>query len=133
MASAAPLERSFVTLVADDPETLDEVQAYLRCAGIQAQASRGSSLGDDVPARATAVIWFADAIADATVVRAVSDLRRRRPGLRILVLTSLPSRLTQVLGQAMGSMAPLVLSRSALGSEILGALRCRISMAPLEA
>ena len=54
MAIAAPLDRSFVTLVADDPETIDEVQAYLRCAGIQAQASRGSSLGDDLPARATA-------------------------------------------------------------------------------
>jgi hypothetical protein len=30
-------------------------------------------------------------------------------------------------------MAPLVLSRSALGSEILEALRSRISMVPLEA
>jgi hypothetical protein len=122
-----------VVLVADNPETIDEVQAYLRSAGLQAHASRGLTPSVDVPARATAVIWFADDFADAAVVQAVSVLRRRRPGLRILLLTSLPGRLAKLLGQEMGSMAPLVLSRSALGSEILAALRAQTSIEPLEA
>jgi hypothetical protein len=132
MAGAAPLDRSFVVLVADNPETFDTVQAYLRGAGLQAHSSRGTSPGADVPARATAVIWFADDFTDAAVIQAVSDLRRRRPGLRILLLTSLPSRFAELLGHEMGSMAPLVLSKSALGSEIVGALRSRTTMNPLE-
>lgn len=40
MVSPAPIDRSFVTLVTDAPETLDEVQAYLRCAGILHGPSR---------------------------------------------------------------------------------------------
>jgi hypothetical protein len=130
MASAASLDRSFVVLVADNPETIDEVQGYLRCAGLQAHASRGGSPSDDVPARATAVVWFADDFADAAVVKAVSALRRRRPGLRILLITNLPGRFAQLLDRQMGSLVPLVLSKSALGSEILAALRSPNSIGP---
>ena len=129
MADAASFDRPFVVLVADNPETIDEVQGYLRSNGLQAHASRGLIPGDDVPARASAVVWFADDFADADVLRAVSDLRRRRPGLRSLLITSLPGRFSELLGQEMGSMAPLVLSRSALGSEILDALRSCTSTA----
>jgi hypothetical protein len=110
-------------LVADSPETVDELQAYLGRAGVVAHGTPGDTDAGGVPSHATAVVWFADDFAVAKVIAEISELRRVRPRLRILLVTSMPSTFAGLFGQAGEAVPPIVLSKPVVGRKILDALR----------
>jgi len=120
-------------LVADNPETVDELQAYLGRAGVVAQGTRGVADAGGVPPHATAVVWFADDFAVAAVITEISELRRVRPRLRILLITSVPSTFAGLFGQAGEALPPIVLSKPIVGRKILDAIRPAAVMPPMHA
>jgi hypothetical protein len=123
MGSPNSTARPFVALVADNPEMVDELQAYLGRAGVVAHGALGDAEATEVPPSATAVVWFVDDFAVTAVIAAISELRRRRPCLRILLVTSTPTVFAGLFGQAGEALAPVVLSKPVVGRKILDALR----------
>jgi hypothetical protein len=113
----------FVALVADNPETIDELQAYLGRAGIVAHGTSGDAEGSGVPPQATAVVCFVDDFAVLSVIAAVGELQRTRPSLRLLLITSMPTRFAGLFRQAGEALPPIVLTKPVLGRMILDALR----------
>ena len=123
----------FVALVADNPETVDELQAYLGRAGVVAHGAPGDAEAGGVPLHATAVVWFVDDFAVAAVIAAISELRRMRPLLRLLLITSMPSTFAGLFGQAGEALPPIVLSKPVVGRKILDALRPVAVTSPMHA
>jgi hypothetical protein len=109
-------------LVARDPQAAEVLQADLRQAGVRIEATPELLRPEQVPARATAIVWFADDHPSMVVVAAANHLRRQRPGLRIVLVTARPDELTSLLAHATGRVAAVVLRASAAANDILGVL-----------
>ena len=121
---------TFVALIADNPETIDELQAYLSRAGVVAHGALGSADANEFPAGAAAAVWFADDFATSSVIASVDQLRRLRPGLRILLVTTVPHRFAGLFPRTGDAVAPIVLQKPVVGRNILDALRPAEAVVP---
>jgi hypothetical protein len=123
-------KRNHVTVIADNPQTREGLNAYLSAAGVASSTSRRLQAVSLVPRAATAVVVFPDDFQLDAVERALVSLRRARPNLLIVVVTGAPQRLGTALDPDGRSVAPLVLPKPAFGWTILDAIRERGDLAP---
>jgi hypothetical protein len=126
----SPPKSNHVTVVADNPQTLNGLDAYFKGAGV---ASNGIHKLQDVsmvPPAATAVVLFPDDFHRREVEAAVVSLRRARPKLLIVVVTGAPQHLGAALEPDGHSVPPLELPKPAFGWTILDAIRGRAHLVP---
>jgi hypothetical protein len=115
---------TYVTVVSDNPETLDSLQRYLEQAGVASHCTRAvHDLGMVAPPFATATVIFPDDFTEDTVLSLVSALRRERPRLLTLLITRTPHRYRSVLSPDSRSISPIVLPKPSFGWDILDAIR----------
>lgn len=114
----ANIELSFCLLVARDASA-SMLQAQLRQAGLHTEVTQELITPEQVPARATAVVWFVDGDPAIAVVASVGRLREQRPGLRIALVTIWPDELTALLVAATGRVAPAILRQPTSATDIL--------------
>jgi hypothetical protein len=116
---------AYVTIVSRNPETLDGLQQYLGRAGIPSRTTRAlTNLTEVAPDHATATVIFPDDFDEEAVLARVSVLRRKRPGLLILLITRAPNRIRSALvDDDPGLPMPTVLAKPLFGWLILDAIR----------
>lgn len=114
--SAGP---AHVVLVAREPPR--SLLDALRRAAIRVEAVNAIIVPDQLPARATGIVWFADDYPAMAVVGAITHLRARRPGLRVVLVSDWPEELSTLCLQATGRVAPVVLRRPVL-TDLVAAL-----------
>jgi hypothetical protein len=125
MKSGPRARALYVTIIADNRETVDGLQGYLQRAGVASHSTR--ALGDSsmIPPASTAVVLFPDDFGGADVALRISSLRRARPGLQLVLVTSDRQRLSPALGSDPRSPLPIVFPKPAFGWDILDAIRGR--------
>jgi hypothetical protein len=113
-------------IVADNPETLDGLEAYLRAAGIATSGTRRiERLSRTVDAATSALILFPDDFVLDQVIAALTDLQTARPKL-LSVLVTRESKPFARLFTAEHARAPLILPKPAWGWTILDFLRAQL-------
>jgi len=118
-----PASRSHVTLIADNPETLDGLQAYLAGVGVASRTTRVLRDAALILPGSSAVVLFPDDFALKDVERRLASLRASRPELLIVLVTSLPGHFHTALAADERSLTPVVLPKPAFGWVILDAIR----------
>jgi hypothetical protein len=116
-----------VTIVADNPETLDGLAAYLRRAGIRTDGKRRLEDLADLPSRAHAgvIVVFPDDFHSTAVMAALAALCERSPeSLKILVTRDV--KRFERLPTRDGALAPLIVPKPVWGWTILDAIRARV-------
>jgi hypothetical protein len=114
----------YVTIVSNNPETLDALHSYLGRVGIPSHGTRAAHDFTTVaPECATATVIFPDDFDEAVVLRLVAELRRKRPRLLPLLVTRAPNRFQSVVSEDDRSLTPIVLARPSFGWDILDAIR----------
>jgi hypothetical protein len=119
-----------VTVVADNPETIDVLYSYFTRVGVTSNGTRELDAVSVVPPAATAVVLFPDDFKRSDVESTILALRRARPKLFIVLVTGAPQHLGAALEPDGRSVPPLVLPRPAFGWTILDAIRGRTSVVP---
>ncbi|MBK8170218.1 MAG: hypothetical protein IPK60_07710 [Sandaracinaceae bacterium] len=119
----------YVTVIAENRETIDGLHGYLQNAGVASRTSRALQDATAVPPAITAVVLFPDEFDVAQVVKRVSSLRATRPQLLIVVVTSTPQRFRPALDADPNSRLPIVLPKPAFGWTILDAIRVQATSA----
>jgi hypothetical protein len=112
-----------VAVVADNPETLDGLHGYLSGAGVSSHATRVLGRSASFPADLSAIVIFPDELDAADVVARVAELRRARPRLLVVLVTSAPQRFFVAVQPDGRSLLPIVLPKPAFGWSILDAVR----------
>lgn len=113
----------YVTVIADNPETLDGLRVYLSRAGVALQSTRDLRDAGILPPAANAVVIFPDDYdVDAAVAR-ITSLRAARPQLLILIVTSVPQQFRSAVAPGGRSLPLIVLPKPAFGWTILDAIR----------
>jgi hypothetical protein len=114
----------YVTIVSNNPETLDALQTYLNGVGVPSHCTRAAhDLTMVAPERATATVIFPDDFDETVVLRLVAELRRKRPRLLTLLVTRVPNRFRPVVSDDVRSPPPIVLPKPSFGWDILDAIR----------
>jgi len=114
----------YVTVVSNNPETLDNLQRYFGQAGVASHSTRAvHELGMVAPPCATAAVIFPDDFAEEAVLSLVNTLRRERPQLLTLLITRAPHRFRSLLFPDGRSLTPIILPRPSFGWDILDAIR----------
>lgn len=121
----SPAETSFVAVVAESQQTLDNLSSYFERVGIASDGARGLPDPSMVPLHATSLVLFPDDFERARVESFILQLRRARPQLLILLVSSAPQHLGAAVAPDGRSVPPLVLPRPAFGWTILDAIRAR--------
>ena len=103
-----------VTIVSDNPETRDGLEAYLRRAGIKTNSTAAVDKLIASATNATAVVLFPDDFDRASFDAALNRLRSQLPGILAVVVTNRPQRYDGI---------PIVLPKPAWGWTILDAIR----------
>jgi hypothetical protein len=117
---------TFVTIVSNNPETLDGLHRYLEHAGVHAYSTRAIHDLDMVaPMVANAIVIFPDDFAEAAVVALLRELRRRRPRLLLLLVTRAPNQFRHVLHAGDRARAAVILPKPSFGWDILDAIRAQ--------
>lgn len=125
--SSKPLH---VTVVADNPQTVEVLHSYFTRVGVTAHGARELDAIASAPAAATAVILFPDDFRASDVEIKIQALRRARPKLLIVLVTAAPQALGAAVEPDGRSQPPLVLPRPAFGWTILDAIRDRSNPPP---
>jgi hypothetical protein len=112
-----------VTVVSDNPETLDGLQAYFQQAGVGAHGTRRFDDLTIVPPGSTAIVFFPDDFEAGAVIEAVLRLRRMRPQALSILVTADPRRFGAVANRDSGAPEPVVLPKPAWGWTILDTIR----------
>lgn len=113
-----------VTIVANNPETLDGLEEYFRRVGVGVRGTR-QLLGCESVARASsAVVFFPDDFEHADVVRALDHLQHGRRRVAVIVVTGNLKRFEPVANA--GADAPVIISKPAWGWTILETIRDRV-------
>lgn len=116
-------DSSFFVLAALEPKNVLALETDCRRAGIRTETTRGLATAEDLAPRATALVWLVDDQPMSRVIATIDRLRTRRPGLRIVLVTSRPDELTTRLAEVSCHAAPVVLTKPASEADILRALR----------
>lgn len=123
MSMRASPKSIYVTVVADNAETIDGLHSYLSGAGVASHAIRTLYQASAVPLAATAIVIFPDELRVADIVTSITALRAARPHLLILLVTSAPHRFRAAVAPDGRSSPPIVLPKPAFGWTILDAIR----------
>lgn len=112
-----------VTIVSNNPETLDDLRGYLEQSGVRTRCT--SAMGDlslVAPEGAVGTVLFPDDFA-ASDVSFVREIRRQRPRFLILIVTREPNRVRAILDDDARSPGLVVLPIPSFGWDILDAIR----------
>jgi hypothetical protein len=109
-----------VEIVAAVPATGETLARYLTDAGVG--AVRAADIGG-LRADIDAVVWFPDELDAALAIDGLLRLRRARPKLLIIIVTSAPQRYRPAFEPDANARLPVVLARPAFGWAILDAIR----------
>jgi DNA-binding response OmpR family regulator len=122
-----PREREHVTVVSSNPETLRDLERYLVAAGFAFDGADGAKAARAPAVRqgTVAAVVFPDDFPAARGATLVRGLRRARPRMLVIVVTSDPQRLGTALDAGGRSLPPIVLARPPFGWEIVEAIRSR--------
>ena len=125
-SSPRPTPRpSHVTIVANNPETLDGLATYLGEAGVIVCGTRRIELClEIVPPASSAVVFFPDDFPSSALIAALAAMRRNRPTALVVLVTSAPRRFENLARD--GHPASLVLAKPAWGWTLLDAIRGRL-------
>lgn len=116
---------SHVTIVANNPETLDGLATYLAEAGVTVRGTRRIDLClEMVLPASSAVVLFPDDFPSSAMAEALGALRRHRPTTLVVLVTGDPRRFERP-GRD-GRPASLVLPKPAWGWTLLDAIRARL-------
>ncbi|HEY6559171.1 MAG TPA: hypothetical protein VI072_17930 [Polyangiaceae bacterium] len=119
-----------VTIVSDNPETLDGLESYLRRAGVMTNGTRHlEKLTEVIPPVSAVVILFPDDFYFDLVLSALETLRLQRPTILPVLITSEPKRF-EALPAVDSGFAPLVVPKPVWGCTILDAVRARLEAEP---
>jgi hypothetical protein len=116
---------SYVAVVADNQQTLDNLHSYFERVGIASSGSRELGNAARLPSSVAALVLFPDDFERRAVEAFILALRSSRPKLLILLVTSTPQHLGTAVEPDGRSVPPLVLPRPAFGWTILDAIRAR--------
>lgn len=123
MAPGTPSKPLSVTVIAESRETLDGLHQYFEGAGVASKTTRSLADAATVTAATTAVVLFPDELDAAEVVRRIATLRKARPRLLLVVVTSTPQAFRAALEPDGHSALPVVLPRPAFGWTLLDVIR----------
>jgi hypothetical protein len=112
-----------VTVIAENPETIDGLQDYLQGTGVLSHGTMVCCDEATIPSDITAVVLFPDEFDPKVLVTRLLSLRAARPQLRIVVVTSSARRFRPALDPYSESLLPVVLAKPAFGWTILDAVR----------
>ncbi len=112
-----------VAVIAHSRETLDGLQAYLQAAGVSSRAARTLHEVAVISSATRAVVLFPDELDARAVLARVTALKAERPGLLLVIVTSHPVRVREMLDPDGPPPAPVVLPKPAFGWTILDAIR----------
>jgi hypothetical protein len=129
MKSGAHAKALYVTIIAGNRETVDGLQSYFQRAGVASNTTRALDDASMIPPASTAVVMFPDDFGGADIVKRIGALRRARPELLFVLVTSDRQRLGPALGSDPESPLPIVFSKPAFGWDILDAIRGRADFA----
>lgn len=127
MTAGSPVPPLHVFVIADNPETIQDLRDYLQSAGVPSHATQALPDAVLVATASAAVVLFPDEFDAGDVLPWIASLRASRPLLLVVVVTSLPQRLRPALDPDGHSLLPIVLSKPAFGWAILDAIRAHAS------
>jgi hypothetical protein len=114
-----------VTIVSNNPETLDGLATYLGEAGVTVRGTRRiETCLEMIPPAASAVVFFPDDFSSRAMDAALVDLRRSRPTTLSVLVTSDPKRFEKLARDR--HPASLVMPKPAWGWSVLDAIRGRL-------
>ena len=111
-----------VVVISDNPETLDELQAYFVGVGIATRSFRTFQLARAVPPATTALVVFPDELPLADVVEGLATIREQQPWLLLLLITAHPQRFL-ALSRDGHSVQAILLPKPVFGWTIVDAIR----------
>jgi len=123
MVTRSSARSLYVTVISDNPETIDGLHGYLSRAGVASRAIRALRDASTIPPSAIAVVIFPDEFGRNDVVASINALRAARPRLLILIVTSAPQHFRSVLKPDGRSLPPIALPKPTFGWTILDAIR----------
>jgi hypothetical protein len=113
-----------VSIVSNNPETLDGLQAYLREAGVACRTTSAiRHVASSVAELASVAVIFPDDFDAVDVDALLYNLRRHRPKLFALIVTRDPNRYRSPAGADGKASLPVVLPKPSFGWVILDAIR----------
>ncbi|MFT3770838.1 MAG: hypothetical protein QM820_35900 [Minicystis sp.] len=112
-----------ITVVADNPETVDGLTAYFNQADAPAHGARALREVAEMPASTTAVVLFPDDFAFTEVITTLDAIRRRRPQLLVVLVTREPHRFEAACERSGEAVPVLLLPKPSFGWSILDAVR----------
>lgn len=112
-----------VAVVAENPETVDGLSAYLHGSGVPTKGSCAVDQLSSLASSAVAVVLFPDEFGTEEMIAAIQNLRRAQPMLLILLVTREPHRFGSALRSDGRSVPPVVLPKPSFGWTILDTLR----------
>jgi hypothetical protein len=125
MRRAAPNKLGHVTVVADNPQTLENLYSYFARVGVDSSGARELPESSRVPSAATSLVLFPDDFEREQVEAFILSLRQSRPKLLVLLVTSAPQHFEAAVEPDGHSVPPVALPRPAFGWTILDAIRGR--------
>lgn len=111
-----------VTVVANNPQTLDGLHDYFERVGVESSGTRRLQLPVHEN-QTTAVVLFPDDYETDDVQRFIGAVRRGHAQLLLVLITSAPQQLGAAIEPNESSLLPLVLPKPAFGWTILDAIR----------
>lgn len=118
-----------VTIVSDNPETLDGLESYLRRAGFTTSSTRQIEKSSEMTPAGSSVVLFPDDFGSEAVMSALAALRAQRPAALAVLVTKEPKRFDSLPVSA-GGLSPVVVPKPAWGWSILDAVRARSDSEP---
>jgi hypothetical protein len=112
-----------VTVIAESPETLDGLLAYLGEAGLVARGLRSLDAMALVTATRAAVVLFPDGFDAVAAVVLIRVIRAKRADLLVLIVTGDAPRFQEVARPVGRSVTPQLYPKPAFGWTILDAIR----------
>jgi len=122
-ASARPLH---ITVVADNPETMDGMLAYFGRAGISTRGTRALGELCAIASASTAVVVFPDDFDAPEVAATIAHLQGARPRVLIVLITREPRRFTAARDARSRSIPIVILPKPSFGWSILDAIRAHV-------
>ena len=126
VAHIMALRKNSVTIISENPETVDGLHSYLSGAGVTSNARRTLLDARTLPSSSSAVVLFPDEFSIEAVLKTIADLRGARPKVLILMVTATPQRFGKALATDGRSLPPIVLPKPAFGWTILDAIRAHV-------
>lgn len=123
MATKTSAKSPYVTVIADNSETLNGLNVYLSRAGVALHSTRNLRDARIVPPAVNAVVIFPDEYPLDDALATITALRLTRPQLLIVIVTSAPQHFGSAVAPAGGLLPAIVLPKPAFGWTMLDAIR----------